>query len=175
MTNDATAFYAEPFKTWQVKLLGAKPNSDQLATMHKLGLRPGKQALACAMMLRDAGVTGSQIMIACGAPQLNRMRGLVADALCKRVAAPMVGGHTVYKLVVTAKGEQRIKRFETAAAKQAEAEKAQGDKPAKATSKPKVKRAAKGANTAPKADTATGEPAQPANDTAAEAEAHVTT
>ena len=107
--TNATGWYGTYFKAWQVKLLGPKPTEAQLATIHGLGARPGKQALANAMALRDCGVTGSQIVIACGAPQLNKMRGFITDGLLKREAVPAAGTHTVYKLTLTAKGATRVK------------------------------------------------------------------
>lgn len=107
MTN-ATQWYTAEFKAWQ-KGAGVKPSADQLQAVHDLGLRPGKQALACAMALRDTGTTGSQIVIACGAPQLNRMRGLIDDKLVRRVPCSRDDrNHTVYKLELTEKGEKRI-------------------------------------------------------------------
>jgi hypothetical protein len=79
------------------------------------------------------GVTNAQIVIACGAPQLNKMRGFITDALLKRLPVPAAAnGHQVYKLELTAKGLQRIKQAEARAAKQAEAGTADTDKPAKA-------------------------------------------
>lgn len=132
--TDATTFYASNFKAWQASKLGPKPTAEQLDAVHNLGARPGKQALAIAMALREGGVTGSQIVMATGAPQLNKMRGFITDAFLKRLPAPAgENGHTVYKLAVTPKGTQRIERTLKAAAKQAEAEKADGEaKPAKA-------------------------------------------
>lgn len=113
-TNAAT-HYGDFFKKWQgagmLKLLGPKPTVEQLATVHGLGARPGKQAFAIAMSLRDCGVTGGQIVIACGAPQLNKMRGYVIDALLRELPAPMFEGQKVYKHEVTPKGRQRIERF----------------------------------------------------------------
>lgn len=106
------AAYASLFSGWQANVLGPKPTADQLAKIEGLGLRSGKQALAIAMSLRDIGVTGKQIVIACGAPQLNRMRGLIAEGLLKRQVVSANGeGHTVYKNTVTAKGESEIKRI----------------------------------------------------------------
>ncbi len=141
-TNNETNWYADTFKSWPVKLVGPKPTADMLSTVHKLNARPGKQALAIAMALRDGGVTGSQIVIACGAPQLNKMRGYISDAILKRLPAPPSSeGHTVYKLELTAKGKQSITRFEQRAAKlEAEgAAKAEG----KAAGKAKPKKAVK--------------------------------
>lgn len=143
--NDGN-WYSNVFKAWNGKALGPKPSADMLASIHNLGARPGKQALASAMALRDCGVTAGQIVIACGAPQLNKMRGFITDALLKRVAVPPSSeGHTVYKLEVTAKGKQRIERTVKAKAK-ADADGEAVEKPviktagkAKGTSKPKAK------------------------------------
>lgn len=148
-------WYGTVFKAWPVKQLGPKPTADQLANIHNLGARPGKQALAIAMGLRDCGVTNGQIVIACGAPQLNKMRGFITDALLKRLpVSPSPEGHTVYKLEVTPKGNQRIARTLKAAEVKA-AEGAVTEKPAKAVSKPVSKaKAKKGAKVAPEAATA---------------------
>lgn len=145
--TDATTFYASNFKNWSTSKLGPKPTAEQLDAVHNLGARPGKQALAIAMGLREVGVTGSQIVMATGAPQLNKMRGFITDAFLKRLPAPAgENGHTVYKLAVTPKGTQRIERTLKAAAKQAEAEKADGEakpvKAKKAASKPRKVKAA---------------------------------
>lgn len=138
-TNAAT-HYTDFFKKWQgagmLKLLGPKPTVDQLATVHGLGARPGKQAFAIAMSLRDCGVTGGQIVIACGAPQLNKMRGYVIDALLRELPAPMFEGQKVYKHEVTPKGRQRIERFVKAqAAATAAGDVEQPKAPAKAKAK----------------------------------------
>lgn len=133
-TANVTTHYAEIFKGWDVKLLGPKPTAEMLQSIHGLSARPGKQALACAMGLREKGVTAGQIVIACGAPQLNKMRGFIEDALLKRLPAPKTAaGHTVYKLELTAKGKLKVER--TAKADAAKAEQGKGveaDKPAKA-------------------------------------------
>lgn len=134
MSNEAN-WYSNVFKSWQAKQLGPKPTAEMLAQIHKLNARPGKQALACAMALRDCGVTGAQIVMACGAPQLNKMRGFITDALLKREpVSPSAEGHTVYKLVVTAKGLQRIKQAEARVAKT----EAEGN--TKAEAEPKAKK-----------------------------------
>lgn len=118
------------FKGWQVKALGSKPTADQLASIHNLGARPGKQALAIAMALRDSGVTGSQIVMACGAPQLNKLRGFITDSMLKRIATPPDAvGHTVYRVELTAKGKKRIESAEKRAADAAAAGADTGDKP----------------------------------------------
>lgn len=135
-------WYTNVFKAWQAKTLGPKPTAEMLASIHKLGARPGKQALAIAMGLRDCGVTNGQIIGACGNPQLNKMRGYITDAFLKREAVPPTAlGHTVYKLVLTAKGLQRIKQTEARAAK-AEAN-GKGDTEAKPKATVKAKGAAK--------------------------------
>lgn len=156
MSNDSN-WYGTTFKAWDSKRLGAKPTAEMLSTVHGLGARPGKQALAIAMGLRAVGVTGSQIVIACGAPQLNKLRGYVADALLKRVATPPDAlGHQVYKLELTPKGK---KRCEATAKRAADAEAAgkaaDADKPAKA---PKAKAGKKRTSKPAKAvdDTANG-------------------
>jgi hypothetical protein len=135
--TDAAKWYASNFKQWDVKRLGARPTGEQLLNVHRLGLRPGKQALACAMSLRDTGVTNSQIVIACGAPQLNRMRGLVDDRLFHREpASPGVNNHMVYKNTLTQKARDRIERVAKREADAAIAEAAavtDASKPAKAT------------------------------------------
>lgn len=162
MSNNDSNWYGQTFKSW-VAARGPKPTQAQLAVMHQLGLRPGKQALACAMMLRDHGATAGQIIMACGAPQLNRMRGLVADALCKREAVPMTGdGHTVYKLVVTPKGLKRIEARVKADAAADAAGKAGDDasaaKPAKAKAVKKATSKARKGGKAPKADAPATQP-----------------
>lgn len=145
MSNEQN-WYATVFKSWPVKALGPKPTAEMLASIHGLGARPGKQALANAMGLRDCGVTAGQIIIACGAPQLNRMRGFITDSLLKRLPVPpSPEGHTVYRLELTAKGKQRIERAAKQAADKAAA--GDGDKPAKAK-KAATKRPAKAKGTA---------------------------
>lgn len=140
--NNATGWYGNVFKHWPIKLVGPQPNSAQLETIHLLGARPGKQALANAMALRPDGVTGAQIVMACGAPQLNKMRGFVTDGLMKFEAVPPAdNGHKVYKLVVTAKGNARIERARKAAEAQAanagaEAKPAKAKRTRKAKAKP---------------------------------------
>lgn len=108
--NNAADWYKAQLAKWPGKQVGGKPTAAQLDTIHKLGARPGKQALANAMMLRPTGATGAQIVIACGAPQLNKMRDFVAKGLAKRVATnPDGNGHTVYRLALTPKGEAKVK------------------------------------------------------------------
>lgn len=140
MSNSLT-HYAAFFKSWAVKTHGARPTADLLDQAHGLGLRPGKQALAVAMSLRPDGITAGQMQHACGAPQRNRLTGLIDDAYLKRVAMPKVDGvHTVYKCTVTPKG---LKRIEATAKRAADLEAA-----GKVDGAPKVKKVAKG--TAPR-------------------------
>lgn len=136
--NDATGWYGNVFKGWQTKALGRKPTAGELATIHGLGARPGKQALANAMMLRESGVTGAQIVLAAGAPQLNKMRDFISKGLVKRVPiSNSAEGHTVYKLTLTAKGEAKVKAAEAAPAekpaKAAKVKAARKPRPAKVT------------------------------------------
>ena len=141
MTTQVTSkFYSAFFKSW-VKALGAKPSDTDLATIHALGARPGKQALANAMMLRPEGATASQIVLACGAPQLNKMRELVARKLVKRDmnVAPSEAGHTVYKITLAPAGVAKVAKAEVDAKAEATA---QAAKPAN------VKKARKASNKA---------------------------
>lgn len=138
--NDALKAHAEFFKVWPVKFAGQKPTGEQLLTYHLLGARFGKQCLAGAMSLRDCGVTNSEIQVACGNPQLNKMRGFVDDALLKRdMGAGKRDGRDVYKHVVTPKGLLRIKQAEARMTKlEAAGKPASEPVKAKAVKKPKV-------------------------------------
>lgn len=141
---NATTFYTNAFKSWP-KAVGAKPDALMLDTVHKLGARPGKQALALALMLRPEGVSGAQIVMACGAPQLNKMRETCTKGLAKRMpASATTEGHTVYKLALTAKGETKVKKAaETPTVeKPAKAKKAKAAKPVKVTEPVTVETAA---------------------------------
>jgi hypothetical protein len=155
MTNE-TNWYSTTFKGWPTKQVGPKPTEAQLAAVHNLGARPGKQAMAIAMGLRDCGVTGSQIVVICGAPQLNKMRGFVDDRLLRKVAVPHdAKGHVVYKLEVTPKGQQRIDNALKRQAAQLAAEQATPDQPAKAKPAKKAAKAPAKAKGARKPRTAT--------------------
>lgn len=164
MSNEQN-WYGNVFKSWQVKQLGPKPTAEMLASIHGLKARPGKQALACAMALRDCGVTAGQIVIACGAPQLNKMRGFITDALLKRLPVPPSSeGHTVYKLELTAKGKQRIASTEKQAAKAVEAGAGeQAEKPAKPVKAKAAKKAARKAAVKAKGEATHAEAVQGAN------------
>lgn len=168
--TDHTNAYASIFKAWQ-KAWGTKPTNEHLSYVHGLGARPGKQALAIAMGLRPEGVSNSQIIGACGNPQLNKMRGYISDAYVKRdmTAPPNAVGHTVYKLEPTKKGLARVDRAAATAAK-LEAAGATGEpaKPAKKAATKKQPKAHKPtADKLPKVspvDENTGEPAATANE-----------
>jgi hypothetical protein len=112
MTNKIYDAYGDQLAKWQApgmaKLLGPKPTPDQLMTIHRLGARHGKQCFANAMALRDCGVTGAEIMMACDNQQLNKMRGFVTDRLLDRHAVGKRNGGEIYKVTVTPKGQKRI-------------------------------------------------------------------
>src|SRR6267154_4225958 len=150
--NDASALYPAFFKKWQtagmLKLLGPKPTSDQLAKVHALGPRPGKQAFIIAMSLRDCGVTPAQMVLITGTKHLNKMNDLTTDAYLREVLMPQVDGMKCYKREITPKGMQRIERAvkaEAAMVAAGEAEpikapkaKGNGKKPAVKAGKPKA-------------------------------------
>src|SRR5882724_2008034 len=157
--NDASTLYPTFFKTWQtagmLKLLGPKPTSDQLAKVHALGPRPGKQAFIIATK------------------HLNKMGDLTTDAYLREVLMPQVDGMKCYKREITPKGAQRIERFNkaqaaTAAAGEAEPVKApkakgNGKKPAlRLTSRAKLPRTKVTPATADKLPAVS--PVEPAND-----------
>lgn len=166
-SNEVANWYGSVFKSWQVKQLGPKPTAEMLASIHGLGARPGKQALASAMALRDCGVTAGQIVIACGAPQLNKMRGFITDALLKRLpVSPSAEGHTVYKLELTAKGNQRIARAVKAETEKAAQGEVKAEKPAKPVTKAKGAVKAKAKAKPAAVETPASEPASVTVDTA---------
>ncbi len=138
--NDASSLYPVFFKKWQtagmLKLLGPKPTSDQLAKVHALGPRPGKQAFIIAMALRDCGVTPAQMVLITGTKHLNQMGDLTTDAYLREVLMPQVDSMKCYKREITPKGMQRIERTIKAEA----ATVAAGE--AEAVKVPKVKAAA---------------------------------
>ena len=157
---------ANPVKAWATDHAGPKPTAEMLLNYHGLGARHGKQCLAGAMMLRPHGATGSEIVVACGAPQLNKMRGLCADALVRRdMTAGQRNGQTVYKLTVTQKGEKRIANFVSREAALVEAGKADGA--SKATKATPVAKAAKKPTSKPRKPTGDKLPANVMTDGAA--------
>src|SRR6266403_1693440 len=145
--NDASALYPLYFKKWQLagmlKQLGPKPTADQLAKVHALGPRPGKQAFIIAMALRDCGVTPAQMVLIMGTKHLNKMGDLTTDAYLREVLMPQVDGMKCYKREITPKGAARIERFNkaqaaTVAAGEAEAVKAAAKKRTSGARKPKA-------------------------------------
>lgn len=139
----ACAWYADILasKAWPQKFAGDKPTSEQLDAAHKIGCKPGKQALAIAMALRDTGLTRNQMIAACGNPQFNKLGDMIKAAYLKRMATPNVHGHTVYKVELTAKGKARIATMAKREADLAAAGEVKAA--AKAASKPRKVKAAK--------------------------------
>lgn len=133
--------YAPQLKAWS-KQLGNKPTAELLETAHCFG-RAGKQSLALAMAMRGEGVTAGQIVMACGAPQNNHRRDVIAAGWFKRDmnVAPNDAGHTVYQIKLTPKGEAEAKKRREALAATAVDGAA---KPAKVKAKGTAKKAAKG-------------------------------
>lgn len=136
--NENTGWYDTVLKAWP-KQAGAKPSVENFATAHKLGCRPGKQALAMAMYLRDGGATDGQVKLAAivqwgsSGSHHNKRRDLVGAGLVK--AKPVVSdaqGHKVYAIALTDKGTKKL----------AAEPKAATEKPAKVT-KAKTAKAAK--------------------------------
>lgn len=138
MSNDVSTYYKAAFKGWP-KQAGDKPTAALLATAHMFG-RPGKQSLALAMALRDNGVTGAQVVLACGAPQNNHRTAVVKRGYFKNVAAPLTdAGHKVYRVELTAKGNAKLTKVAAEPV----------DKPAKAPRKPRPAKAPAAAVEAP--------------------------
>ena len=168
-TNNHRAHYVAVWPNWVTKTMGAQPTNDQLAIVHALGLRPGKQAMVCAAALRDTGVTSHQMLMISAAfdgnptPQRNRLMGLISTGEFKREAAA-----GAYKVTLTPKGKQYVDKGATRTlyatpslkaanggsvspdkpAKASKAAKPAGDKPAKAA-KPKAPRKPKAPKPAP--------------------------
>lgn len=109
-------WYSTVFSNWPAKVLGPKPTNDELATIHALKARPGKQALANAMALRPGGVTGKQIKHAAslfdGNPgqQLNKMRALVDAGMLAFVPMPATTEGRVYRTKLTPQGVAMVKQ-----------------------------------------------------------------
>lgn len=129
-------YYANVWPNWVTKALGAQPTNEQLGTIHGLKARPGKQALACAMALRDTGVTGNEIkgavsLVDGGAnPQLNKLRGLVDIAkVMQWVPMPDRNGLHVYRIKLTPHGANMLKGNATAPIHATPALKVKGDQP----------------------------------------------
>ncbi|HET9285722.1 MAG TPA: hypothetical protein VFR24_27540 [Candidatus Angelobacter sp.] len=139
-TNDVTGWYSTVLKGWQVKLLGPKVTAELLSTAHALGCRPGKQALAMAMYLREGGASDGQVKAACiiqwgsSGSHHNKRRDLVDVAKLAR-NKPIINdaqGHKVYAITLTDKGVSRVKAAGEAATAAAAAKPAKAAKPRKA-------------------------------------------
>jgi hypothetical protein len=109
--NNVTGWYETVLKGWQAKALGPKPTAELFTQAHALGCRPGKQALAMAMYLRDGGATDGQVKMACiiqwgsSGSHHNKRRDIISAGFAK--AKPVVSdtqGHKVYAITLTAKG-----------------------------------------------------------------------
>lgn len=112
------AYYTNVFANWS-KSLGPKPTSDELAVVHVFA-RPGKQALAGAMMLRADGCTSAQMK---GASELfdgkntpHRNKWVGSDG-----GQVMLGNFTrepvpgKYKITLAARGKKRVDEVAKAA------------------------------------------------------------
>ena len=113
--DNVTGWYATVLKGWQVKALGPKPTVDQFKAAHAMGCRPGKQALAMAMYLRDGGATDGQVKMACiiqwgsSGSHHNKRRDLIAAKLvAEKPAVSDAQGHKVYAIALTAKGVSKV-------------------------------------------------------------------
>ena len=135
-SNDASAWYATTFKQWP-KQVGAKPTAEALDTIHKLGYRPGKQALFAALCLRPEGCTGQQMMLACSNAQLVKTfgkGGTVDKGLAKRLpTAKTPENHVVYRIELTPRGLAKVAKAgaatEAIPAKAVKARKPKAEKP----------------------------------------------
>lgn len=144
------AYYTTVFAQWS-KALGAKPTSDELAVIHAFA-RPGKQALAGAMMLRAEGCTSAQMK---GASELfdgkntpHRNKWVGSDGgqvmLGNFTREPVPGR---YKITLAARGKKRVdelaKASTTATAQAAAKAPAKAPSKAKGAAKPRKARVAK--------------------------------
>ena len=146
--DSVTGWYSTVLKGWQVKLLGPKVIAEQLTAAHALGCRPGKQALAMAMYLREAGASDGQVKAACiiqwgsSGSHHNKRRDIVAAKFVRDV--PTVNdaqGHKVYAITLTDKGNKLVTdrvAAVTAAAEAKPAKVAKVAKPRKAKPQPSV-------------------------------------
>ena len=133
--NEITAKYKPVLSNWPVKVLGPRVTVEQLAAAHALGCRPGMQALAIAMCMREGGASNAQQVTACSlnwgssGTHHNKRKALVTTKLLANVSMPdNETGHTVYKVALTDKGKGKLA---TATEPQAVVPKA-STKPAKA-------------------------------------------
>jgi len=128
-TSNARGWYTDFWANWP-KGVGRQPTATELAAVHAIGYREGKQALFAAMCLREAGATRPEGMLVCGAPQFNKTfgkGGTVAAGYFKRLPHEQRNSHVVYKIELTAKGNAKAK----------------GAAPVEATAKPKAKKVKK--------------------------------
>lgn len=155
MTDTYTKAFSTLFTGWQ-KAYGPKPTEAQLATAIQFSphRKVGPQTLALAMRLREGGMTAGQQAMACGAPQNNFSGDKLKSGYFKRdmSAGTNEAGHTVYRYVLTPKGEAYVAKRQAAEADEA---KAGADKPVKGKVKAKAK---KPATRKRKADKAGNEP-----------------
>ena len=139
-----TTGYAVALKNWPTKLAGPKVTQALLDTAHKLGCRPGKQALAMAMYLREGGASDGQVKAACIAgwgssgSHHNKRRDIQGAGLVrnKNVGVADANGHKVYTIELTERGKARVAKVEATAdtakaSKPVKVKKAKADKPAK--------------------------------------------
>ena len=142
-TENVLGWYATVLNGWQVKALGPKPTAELFTQAHALGCRPGKQALAMAMYLREGGATDGQVKMACiiqwgsSGSHHNKRRDLIGAKFVK--AKPVVSdaqGHKVYAIALTATGTAKVAK-PVDVVKVAKPVKAKAAKPAK-TDKPVI-------------------------------------
>lgn len=108
--------YRQVLSHWRTKELGPKPTLAQLEAAHALGCRPGKQALAVAMCLRQGGATDGQMKMACilnwgsSGSHHNKRGDLVDRKLVRNViSGEDASGHKVYTIALTPKGEALVR------------------------------------------------------------------
>lgn len=108
------ATYGHVLGHWHSASMGDKPALTLFEAAHALGCRPGKQALARALEMRDGGATDGQIKAACIAQWGNsgshhNKRGELSAAKLVTVVKSKPGAHTVYSIKLTDKGTARVK------------------------------------------------------------------
>jgi hypothetical protein len=114
MQKELKKAYGRFYKNWSEKKCGPKPTEQELLIAEALGYqRGGKVAFANAMMIREGGAFGHQIeaVPAIGKPQLNGQRNLINSGIAKK-SGNFKDPETrkmVYKTVLTARGEKRVK------------------------------------------------------------------
>lgn len=134
-----TTGYQVALKNWPTKLAGPKVTQAEIDLAHKLGCRPGKQALAMAMYLRTGGASDGQVKAACIAgwgssgSHHNKRRDIQSAGYVKNRNAGLAdaNGHKVYSIELTDKGRKRIEATNAAQAATAKPAKVRQAKPAK--------------------------------------------